>query len=132
MRIRALTGPIVLAALFATTPQLAVGLDRGDEPSVKITCSACRPGTEIKSDQLMEFLAKNVNVRFLTGKIPLYVKLQLKMISPEEGVIGKWESEPVEIAAGKTYPALRRRYRRPSCPRFNWPWAGSPRPLPIS
>lgn len=103
--IRAVTGPIVLAALFATTPQLTFGQDRGDESSVEITCRACRPGTEILSDQLGEFLAKNVNVRFGTDMRPLSVKLRLKMISREEGVIGKWESEAVEVEAGETYSA---------------------------
>ena len=102
--IRAVTGPIVLAALFVTTPQLAVGQPDDDE-SVEITCRACRPGAEIEGDQLMEFLAENLNVRFTESAVwadALYVALRLEMVSREEGVIGKFESEAVEVEAGTT------------------------------
>ncbi len=77
MRIRARTGPIVLGALLATAPQLVSG----------------------------QTLAKNLSVRF-TDMRPLSVTLRLEMISREEGVIGKWESEAVTIEPGKTYSGV--------------------------
>ena len=52
MRIRALTGPVVLGALFATTPQLAVGQPKGVEESPAEITLNVRPGTEIQADQL--------------------------------------------------------------------------------
>ncbi|MFV1986153.1 MAG: hypothetical protein ACC682_02670 [Gemmatimonadota bacterium] len=105
MRIRAPIGTIVLGALLATTPQLAVGQRKDDESLAEITCRACRPGTEMQSDQLGEFLAKNVNVRFGTDMRPLSVELRVEMVSRDEGVIGKWESEAVEVRGGETYSA---------------------------
>jgi hypothetical protein len=104
MRIRALIGPVILAALLATTPQLAFGQRGGEESPVVFTLNA-RPGTEISSDQLGEFLAKNLSVAFGTDMRPLSVSLSMEMISREEGVIGKYESEAVEVEPGKTYPA---------------------------
>ncbi len=104
MRIRALAGPVVVVALLANTPQLALG-QTGERSisggGVSVTFSA-RPDTEIQSDQLMEFLAKNLSVRF-TDMRPLSVTLRLQTISREEGVIGKWESEAVKVEAGTTY-----------------------------
>jgi hypothetical protein len=107
-RIRALTGPVVLGALFATTPQLAFGQEGDDEESpVEITCRKCIVGNEIASDQLGEFIAKNLNVKFMAKKDEglVWVGLRLEMISREEGVIGKYESETVEVELGKTYSA---------------------------
>ena len=103
-RMHAITGPAVLGALLATTPQPAFG-QRGDEESpVEITLNA-RPGTEIQSDQLGEFLTKSLSVRFGTDMRPLSVTLRVEMISREAGVVGKYESKPVEVEASKTYPA---------------------------
>ncbi len=107
-RIRALTGPVVLGALFVTTPQLAFGQEGDDEESpVEITCRKCIVGNEIASDQLGEFIAKNLNVKFMAKKDEglVWVGLRLEMISREEGVIGKYESETVEVELGKTYSA---------------------------
>ncbi len=104
MRIRARTGPIVLGALLATAPQLVSGQTRGGDIHGSFELDV-RPGTEIESDQLMEFLAKNLSVRF-TDMRPLSVTLRLEMISREEGVIGKWESEAVTIEPGKTYSGV--------------------------
>jgi hypothetical protein len=107
MRIRALVGPAVVGALLANTPQLALG--QTDERSmtenvaVNFSCDECRPDTRIEAGQLGEFLAKNLSVRFGTDMRPLSVRLQLVLISQEEGVIGKWESEAVTIEPGKTY-----------------------------
>jgi hypothetical protein len=102
--IHLLTGTVVLAALLATTPQLAVGQDE-DERSISPTPSLtfdARPGTEIQSEQLGEFIAKNLSVVF-TDMRPISVKLRVEMISREEGVIGKWQSEAVEVEPGQTY-----------------------------
>jgi len=104
-RTHAITGPVVLGALLATTPQLAFG-QRGDEASpVEITLNA-RPGTEIQGDQLGEFLTKSLSVRFGTDMRTLSVTLRVEMISREAGVVGKYESKPVKVEAGKTYPAV--------------------------
>jgi hypothetical protein len=106
MRVRALTGPIILAALLATTPQLAFGQDEGERsgsPTPALTFNA-RPGTEIQGEQLGEFLGKNLSVAFGKDMRPLSVTMRLEMISSrEEGVIGKWQSEAVEVEPGQTY-----------------------------
>jgi hypothetical protein len=100
-RIRTLTGPIALGALLVTAPP-ALGQDEEESP-VEITCRACA-GTEISSDQLGEFLAKNLRVAF-TDMRPHSVALRLEMVSREEGGLGKYESEAVEVEGGQTYPA---------------------------
>ena len=105
--IRTLTGPVVLSALLATTPELVLGQDADGESPVEITCRACRPGTEIQSDQLGEFLAKNLNVAFGTDMRPLSVALRVELISRERGVIGKYESKAVKVEGGKTYPCVK-------------------------
>jgi len=106
-RIRALTGPVVLAALFATTPQLAFGQEGDDEESpVEITCRKCIVGNEIASGKLGEFLSKNLNVKFMAKKdegLAWVERLRLEMISREKGVVGKWESKAVEVEGDKTY-----------------------------
>lgn len=108
-RIHALTGPIVLAALLVTTPRLVLGQRGGDEKSPEITCSACRPGTEIQSDQLGEFLAKNLRVRFIEvpNRKVTSVALRVGLFVRNEGEthFAKYESEAVEVKPGQTYPA---------------------------
>jgi hypothetical protein len=109
MRVRALTGPIIFAALLATTPQLAFGQDEGERsvsPTPALTFNA-RPGTEISSDELGEFLAKTLTVNVSYPGQVLRATLRVEMISREEGVIGKWESEAVEVEGGKTYPCVK-------------------------
>ena len=59
----------------------------------------------IKGDQLGEFIAKNLSIKFGTDMRPLSVKLRLEMISQKEGIIGKYESRPVKVKPGKMYPA---------------------------
>ena len=102
-RIRALTDPLVLAALFATTPQLAFGHEGHKESPIEIQCRKCIVGNEIASGKLGEFIAKNLSVHFETDMRPLSVKLRLEMISREKGVVGKYESKAVEVEPGKTY-----------------------------
>lgn len=97
-RIRALTGPVVLTGLLATTPQLAFG-----QLEVEMECGGCRPGTEIPTDQFGEFLAKNLTFAFGTDTRPLSVTLRLETVSREKGVIGRWESESVRVAGGGEY-----------------------------
>ena len=106
-RIRSLTGPLVLGALLATTPQLAFGQPDEDSP-VEITCRACRPSTEISSDELGEFLAKNLTISFSKEAAPgvglgVNVKLRLELISRAEEINWKWESKAVEVEGGETY-----------------------------
>ena len=117
-RIRVLTGPIVLGALLATTPQLAGQRAPGEKMAtvegLNLTWSV-RPGTEIQGDQLGEFLADNIMLdlseeaypvrRLAPGVTPTFrVALGLEMISRREGVIETYESHAVEVEPGKTYP----------------------------
>ena len=98
-RIHAFTGPLVLSVLLATNPQFAL--------SKEMIFFDVRPGTEIQSDQLGKFIAENLSVTFETDMRPLSVKLELEMISREEGVIGKYESEAVKVEGGNTYSGSR-------------------------
>jgi hypothetical protein len=97
-RIHTFTAPLVFGVLLVITPKLALGQDE------IVARFEARPGTEIQSDQLGEFIAKNLSIKFGTDMRPLSVKLRLEMISRKEGVIGKYESRTVQIEPGKTYP----------------------------
>ena len=102
MGIRVLTGLVILVALQTATPQLAFA--QGDRESpVEITCRGCRPGTEIRSDQLGEFLQRNLTLAFGTDMRPLSVGLRLELRSRDEGTIAEWESEVVKVEGGKPY-----------------------------
>jgi len=104
-QIRSLTGPLILCALFAATPQAVFG-QRNEVPIDgfgQVLLLNARPGTEISSDELGEFLAKNLNVELETDMRPLSVGLRLEVISREKGTVGKYESEAVKVEPGKTY-----------------------------
>ena len=62
-----------------------------------------RPGTEIQSEQLGEFLAKNLNVEFGKDMRVRSASLHLEMISREKRVVGTYESKAVEVRAGQQY-----------------------------
>jgi len=58
----------------------------------------------------MEFLARNLNVTIGETEKNLAkssVVMHLETISREKGVVGKYESKPVEVEAGGTYSASR-------------------------
>ncbi len=106
-RIRVLTGPIVLGALLASTPQPVLGQGDDEESPVEITCRECIVGNEIASPQLLEFLAKNLSVKFMAKKDEglVWVALRLEIVSQDESIMWKYESEPVEVESGQTYAA---------------------------
>jgi hypothetical protein len=123
-RIHALTSPLVLGALLATTPQLALGQD-----GAVIRLDA-RPGTEIQSDQLVELITKDLAIEFGTDMRPLSVKLRLELISREDGVIGKYESKAVKTEGGRTYPGSTF-IRASNNPTFSAPGFGDRRKITI-
>jgi hypothetical protein len=104
-RIRILTCPVIFAAVLATSPPPAAGQTREGDPllnqgvtNIYIQCPGCRPGTEIESARLGEFLADNLTLdlsgkaysgrRLTPGKTPAY-SWSIEFISREGGIVGE-------------------------------------------
>jgi hypothetical protein len=98
-RMNAITVPVALGVMLATTPQLTSG-QRGEESPVEITLHP-RPGTEIRVDQLGAFLAQSTTVSVDPEMPALSVTLLVEMTSREAGVVGRYASKPVEVAGSK-------------------------------
>lgn len=109
MRLRALTVPVVVGALLANTPQLALGqTDEKADAGGGLTLHAdYRPDTRIEAGDLGRFLTENVSLNFGTDMRPLSVKLQVVLLSREKGVTAKWESAAVGVEGGETYPCVK-------------------------
>ena len=106
-RIRSLTGPVVLAALFApSTPQPVLAQDDPEVfPEIEIRSRDYR-SMEIRVSELGEFLRDNYVIVTGEGRSePMAVWLRVEVTSRERGLIGSTDSRRIEVAPGETYRA---------------------------